>query len=346
MERNPFVDVLKGIFIIFVIILHFPFETREQLQYLFPFWITLTVPFFMMISGYVSALSLKKRGIERPEEAYSPGMMAEKILRYTIPFTIAFGAEWILFRAFGVYRVGIKTYGLFAFVQDYLTGGKGPGSYYFPMMIQFVFLFPVIYFVIRRYRFRGLLGCLGANAVFELLKTAYGMSDTEYRLLVLRFLFVIGAGCYVALKQGKQSRAEKFTAVAALVAGAGFIYLFSYTSYAPKVLTYWAHVSFAPCLAVVPVLGFILAKGRMGCKPIELIGRASFHIYLVQMIYYNFAERIYALIPGKGMQLLCNILLCVTVGVLFYLAERPLNRAICSRVRRICAIKKNETIAP
>ncbi len=346
MDRNPFVDVLKGIFIIFVIALHFPFETREQLQYLFPFWITLTVPFFMMISGYVSALSLKKRGIERVEEAYNPGMITDKILRYTIPFTIAFGAEWILFRALGVYRVGIKTYGIFAFVQDYLTGGKGPGSYYFPMMIQFVFLFPVIYFVIRRYKFRGLLGCLGANALFELLKTAYGMSDTEYRLLVLRFLFVIGAGCYVALAEGKRSKKEKITALIALMAGIGFIYLFSYTSYTPKVLTHWTHVSFAPCLAVAPVLGFILVKGRMGCKPIELIGRASFHIYLVQMIYYNFAERIYALISGKGMQLLCNIFLCVTVGVLFYLAERPLNRAICSGVRRMYSAKKNETAGP
>jgi len=126
MERNKFVDVLKGILIILVIVLHFPFTQSETQKYLFPFHITLTVPCFMLLSGYVAALSFEKRGLDKLEDAYKGIVILEKVLRFTIPYTIAFIAEWIIFRVMGLYQVGIKTYGILAFVMDFLRGGKDP----------------------------------------------------------------------------------------------------------------------------------------------------------------------------------------------------------------------------
>ena len=328
MERNRFIDVLKGIFIIFVIILHFPFDTLERQKYMFPLCVALVVPFFMMISGYVSSCSFKKRGIESVEEAYSPICIVEKIIRYTVPYTIAFIAEWIVFRVFGLYTVGIRTYGIFAVAMDYLSGGKGQGSYYYPIMIQFIFIFPMIYFIIRKYNLKGLGYCFLANAAFEILKRAYGMNDTEYRLLVFRYLFIIAAGCYIAIGDIKKNRRMFVLCAICIMVGLTFVYLFSYTLYSPKVITYWSDTSFLVCLYVIPILGWLIRKFHWGFRPLEVVGKASFNIFLVQMIYYNFADYIYDMIPNRGLQLGFNIINCVLVGVVFYYIEQPLTKGI------------------
>ena len=55
MKRNQFIDVLKGICIIFVIITHYNWSNAARLKYFFPFWIDMAVPIFMIISGYENA---------------------------------------------------------------------------------------------------------------------------------------------------------------------------------------------------------------------------------------------------------------------------------------------------
>ncbi len=328
MQRNRFIDILKGILIIFVIVSHFPFGIAVEQQYLFPFWIAMAVPCFMVISGYVSGLSYRKKGVINFAEAYKPMVMVQKVLRFVIPYTIAFVAQWIVFRIFRVYTVGVRTYGILALFFDYLRGGKGQGSYYFPIMIQFLLVFPIVYLCIRKYKLRGLMYCFGANVIFEVLKTAYGMSDMEYRLLVFRYLFLFAAGCYFALEDQKPGRKEKLLAGVCIVTGLFFTYLFSYTAYSPKILTYWSTTSFLPCLFVVPVMGVLLSRVKVKFPVLEIIGKASFNIFLVQMIYYNFADRIYQIIPNRGAQLAFNIINCVVAGVIFYYLESKLSKRI------------------
>ena len=285
-------------------------------------------------SGYVSSLSFQKRGIDKLEAAYRPISIVEKVIRYTVPYTIAFVAEWIVFRVFGLYTVGIRTYGILAVVMDYLSGGKGPGNYYFPIIIQFILIFPVIYFLIRKYDLAGLGYCFFANLTFEILKRAYGMNDTEYRLLVFRYLFIIAAGCYIAIGNIKKNRKTVVLCTLCIMAGLTFIYLFSYTSYTPKIITYWSTTSFLVCLYVVPILGWLIRKVHWGFRPLEIIGKASFNIFLVQMIYYNFANHIYDMIPNRALQLIYNIINCVLVGVSFYYIEQPLTKG------GLCLIRK------
>lgn len=334
MERNRNIDLIKGILIIFVIMLHFTYEEGEVLKYLFPYTIHMAVPCFMMISGYVTALSYKKKGITNLEDAYEPGLLVDKVLRFMVPFTIAFVAEWILFRVFGLFLVNVKTYGLLAVCLDFLRGGYGQGSYYFPVMLQFVFIFPLIHFIIRKYHFKGLVAIFLMNAVFEVLKSAYGINDGVYRLLVFRYMFIIAAGCFFALEEVKWNRKTIGMGACAIVIGACFVYLFSYSTYSPKIITFWRSTSFLGCLYVFPIMGIILQKGKGKCKPLEFIGKASFNIFLVQMIYYNFANRFYAVIEGRLLQIGFNILFCVTIGCIFYLIEQPITKYILKMKRR------------
>lgn len=335
MERNRFIDVLKGILIIFVIILHFPYSVLETQKYLFPFHISLAVPCFMLISGYVSALSLQKRGVEKVEESYKLIAILERMLRFTVPYAIAFIAEWCVFRIMGLYKVGIRTYGILALVMDFLRGGKGPGSYYYPIMIQFIIVFPIVFFVIKKHYLKGLLFCFLTNGIYEVLKTAYGMNDVEYRFLIFRYLFVIAAGCYIAMGKLPEMRKTMIISVICIMIGGGFIFLFSYTSYTSKIITFWRESSFVVCLFIVPILGWLIKNVHWKFKPLEVIGKASFNIFLVQMIYYNFVDSIYDMIQVRGMQLLINVVICVGVGVFFYYLEQPLTKFLISKVRKV-----------
>lgn len=332
MKRNRFIDVLKGILIIFVIFFHFPFKIAGVSQYLFPFHI-FPIPCFMMISGYVSALSFQKRGCEDIKKTYKFIPVAEKVLRFTIPFTIAFIGEWIVFRIFGIYKVGIRTYGIFALAMDYLRGGIGQGSYYYPLMIQFIFIIPIIYYVIKKHNFKGLIYCFFANAAYEILKTAYHMNDSEYRMLVFRYIFIIGAGCYIAIGQIPPKKKIIPLSVICIIAGLGFAYLFSYTTYTPKIITYWGGSSFLVCLLTIPILGWLIQHVHCTFKPLEIIGQASFNIFLVQMIFYNFANDINEMIPVLGVQLLFCIVSCVVIGILFYYLEQPLTKFVIRKMK-------------
>ena len=332
-ERNRFVDTLKGIFIIFVIMLHFPYETGETNRFLFPFWVTMAVPCFMFISGYVSALSFKKKGFEKLGEMYAIKGILKRLLRFVIPFTIAFIAEWIVFRIFKVYLVNVITYGLRAFCLDWLTGGKGQGSYYFPVMIQLVIVFPIIYLVIKKFKIGGLAGCFIANAAFDALATFCGMSDAAYRLLFFRYLFVVAAGTFFALEPDFfKSPVGKITGVCSLILGISFIFLFSYADYEPHIFTMWRTTSMLTCLYIIPILCILIGKCHKGFGSLELAGKASFNIFLVQMIYYNFVNDMAVYIPSRPLLLMFNILNCCIAGILFYIVEKRFTDFIISKL--------------
>lgn len=340
MYRNRFADVLKGILIIFVIVLHSDITQTSRQVAGFPFWVNMAVPMFMLISGYVSALSLEKHGVNAVEKAYEPLEIIRKLLRFVIPFSIAFFAQWIVFRVAGLYQVSPIKYGLFALLMDYIQGGKGPGSYYFPVMIQFIFVFPAIYYVIKKYTYKGLGACFIANGVLEVVKIAFGVSGEEYRLLLFRYLFVIACGCYVAV--GNLQELKKGIlfggAILCVVIGLGFTYLFSYTGYVPKILIYWKETSFVTNLYLLPLMAWMLTKMKCTFAPLEYIGKASFNIFLVQMIYYIFGEKMAALIPNLTLRVIVNILFCVGIGVVFYVAESKLTGFVLGKV----IIKKNK----
>lgn len=327
--RNRSVDLLKGILAVFVITLHFNFPESVVKTYTYQFLVNKAVPMFIFVSGYVSALSYEKKGIRDFESAYGKDNLTGRLTRLLIPFALFFMAEQILFRVIGLYKVNIFEYGILALFFDFLTGGKGQGSYYIPIMIQFTFLFPVIYFCIKKRGFKGLVGMYAINLVFEVLKQAYGMPDLEYRLIVLRYLGLIAAGCYVALDGCADNRekflkdsAKRFLWVIMFFVGLFFVWFFCFSGYRPKIFTMWSDTSMLPCMYIVPLMWLYVNKSDLKCRPFELMGKASWHIFLFQMLYYIYyynTGTILRLNPGKGY--LISVLVCVLGGVGFYLIQ-------------------------
>jgi fucose 4-O-acetylase-like acetyltransferase len=143
--RNSMIDILKAIGMILVIITHYNWSDREKLNYLFPFWVSPAVPVFIIISGYVYSMSYERNGIKTLSDCYRYRFVINKLIRYTIPFVMAYFVEVI----FDIISGNFTFYNM---LVKFIDGGSGPGSYYYPIIIQFIFNADGIFCVWRRHR--------------------------------------------------------------------------------------------------------------------------------------------------------------------------------------------------
>ena len=122
---------------------------------------------------------------------------------------------------------------------------------------------------------------------------------------------------------------DKFYNILSLLIGFSYIIAHSYYMWTPAFFNNgWADVNFVACLFFCPVIAFFLGKEKMRFKPLEYIGKASYHVYLTQMVYYNFVKREIMISILKSPFLWCGVsmLIIVSVGCLFYKAEMSLRK--------------------
>lgn len=320
-QRNRTLDVLKGLGTMMVITTHFDWALSETLHLLFPYWIDMAIPVFMMISGYVSAVSMQNSNTNTLEEMYAPKKILGKILRFFVPYTIAYSAE----RIYGLLKIS-RDVSVLEIIKVYLNGGIGPGSYYFPIMLQFIFVFPIIYTLIKKYDIKGLAICGGANVCYEILKWAYGMNEGFYRLMLFRYTLLIAFGCFLAVSRTEIKKPWHF---AAFAAGFAFITVYRYFGYTPVILTYWTYTCFLSSLFIMPIFYYIVKHVNLHFRPLEVMGAASFNIYLTQMVYYEFGLIfVYNRVHNRALQLVANLIICIIVGVIFYKIEDPLTKKL------------------
>ena len=324
-DRNHIIDITKGVCILFVIFTHYGWSECQRQQMLFPFWIDMAVPMFMIISGYLSAFSFEKKQIYSLKSAFSFNLIFQKCVRFVIPFFIAFCIDVF------VQVVFLENTSAKRLMHLFFIGGNGPGSYYFPIMLQFVFIFPFIYIFIKKYDFIGLFILFFVNAMYEFLQRMYGLNEECYRLLLFRYIFVISFGCYLYLF--KNQKIKKPWYLVSLILGGGYIVLVKYTSYSPSIIIYWTGTCFISCLYILPIASFILKKDSfISLSFLELLGKASFNIFLTQMLYYSYAKSIvYSLVSNVIIRLCINFFICCVVGILFYYIESIITKRIINK---------------
>ncbi|SDA66462.1 Fucose 4-O-acetylase [Lachnospiraceae bacterium G11] len=315
-SRNRLLDIIKALCIIFVITTHFTWQDSERLTFLFPFWIDMAVPFFMLVSGYSYALSYKRRKIDSLEKAYCCSGLLDRALNYIIPFTLFYLIEITIFFATGEKKFTIRELISCCFV--FLKGGYGPGSFYFPLLIQLIFLFPMIFMLINKYQLMGLIQCGVVNLIYELTQRVYDMNSEYYRLIVLRYVLLIACGCYLAVYDVK---VLDLKLIISFIVGGAFIFGVNYTSYNPQIIRYWTGTSFLSTFYVGPIACFLLSKAVVKKETfLAKIGEASYYIYLAQMTWYiSGSSLIRALNLNRMVELAVNLIVCLGAGITFYL---------------------------
>ncbi len=326
MKRNHFIDILKGVCSLFIIVTHFAFKGSQRLQLLFPFWVDMAVPIFMMLSGYVTMASMRKKNVQTIEEAYELKTVITKLIRFTVPFFLI----WLVEFGFVVYDNGILNVPLSYHLTYFAQGGEGPGAYYYPIMMQFVFVFPLIYFLIERTGFAGLVVLFFTNYLLEFLKGVYQLSENTYCLLLFRYIFIIGVGAYLA---SSHYRRRTSVLLLSFVVGVVFLIATQYWGFHFPYLGMWTATSMMGCLYVAAVISVGLRRcSAWRFEPLEVLGRASYNIFLVQKAYYLRWLRFDNIIWGHKINLWFSLVFCVAVGVLFYYIEQPITKWVTKKI--------------
>lgn len=320
MKRNNFLDVLKGVCILLVILTHFDWVEAERLKYFFPYWMNPAVPIFMIVSGYVHTESFKRKEISTWKQAYALKGIVDKAIRYTVPLFLIFVLEVPLKMFVFEQKLSIGT-----IFHQLFMGGWGPGSYYYCYMMQFIFLFPVIYFAIRKWDFAGLVLCGFANVFYEVIKVPMGMSADTFRIIVLRYIFAIALGCYFSM--GK-FQIKKWMGMVSFVFGAVFIYAVCYGGYKPTYFYRWSRTSMLAVFYIAPIAYLLIKKCSWECKPLALLGKASYNIFFVQMVFFHLANRIFDGVEGSLIPMVLTYACCIMGGLLFYKIETPITKKV------------------
>ena len=147
--------------------------------------------YFLVIAGIHLAKSLENR--ERIVEWYSRRIFLGKLSRYLVPYIIIQIIFVILF------SIDRNFYDIESYAKWFLTGGAGPGGYYTMCTLQFLCVFPVVYYLVKRTPIMGIILILTINIVWELLSKHQIIPYSLNRLCCIRMLcgLLIGTVFYL-----------------------------------------------------------------------------------------------------------------------------------------------------
>lgn len=336
-----FLDYLKCLAIILVIITHYRYTEIESSHIIFPLAVNMAVPIFMLVTGFLYAESFSKKQISRLKDMYNFESINKRFLRLTIPFMFIFAIEYIF--NFAHIRTVDNIF------INFIKGGIGPGSYYYPVMLQIILVFPLLYtFAQKLNESKKVLGIFIVFAVEFLLMilTVNFKMDTElYRLLAFRYLSLVYLGCLFSInKQYFVEKNEKYLLLSFII-GLLYIIINSYTQNPfvtyPYIKDYWNTTSgFFIALYIFPIFCFIYEffkekdYNNIISKFIVNIGKASWHIFLIQMLYFlKIDGSLYhhSLASHPVLHMLLNILSCTIIGLIFYECEKRIKQIILKR---------------
>ena len=340
----PVVDYLKAICIVLVIFNHTGVFNISK-----PFFIMAidaAVPVFMILSGYVMGLSV---GGKSMAQMYEGKRLSRKLLRYIVPLFLTF----FLFVGLKAAKYGGVNADLCREIaRQFIYFEYGPGAYYFALMLEFLFLSPLMLWTIRRFDFRGVMLFGAIDFSYEICSVAYAMDDKIYRILVFRYLFAIALGMDIGLNRDKEIKNEYL--IASFAVGLVYKLIPSFCGYQYRFFAEptWAETSMISVMYVFPIVYLILYYGHdhMGAGKLggvtALIGRASYHIMCTQMIYFcvspSFIDISAISTSGKAAVVLLDTVVSVLSGIVFYyIDDRVLTGWL---VRRIARPRRNKEI--
>lgn len=342
--RSGELDTIKAIAIVSVLLLHaVPFDVLHILGS--PFLVAQAVPLFLLTSALSWSRGMMARSpAERFRSHYRRAFLVRLFTRVFLPFLALMAV---------VVNVKLATGTPWQTVRGHLLlyGAYGPGGYFPWVYLQAALLFPLLWSVADRAwpgeSVRLLLVfilAVGLDAASHL----SGMTEEVYRLLVIRYVFLLYLGTVLARWRG-------FPPVTLIILGGlGLAYL---------ALSRYAGVSFAPLLhsawpgSHAPASGWALVMALLICKAsgalrrwppaaraIEALSKASYEIFLTQMAFFGYTDRI--LIPlfpvsatPMGVLNLClkvaiSVLACVAGGLVWYAVRVQLERRVAPAAGR------------
>ncbi len=310
-KRIDFLDYMKAICVIMVIITHYEWE--DKTSPFFTMLINMAVPVFMIISGYNFAMSNRKKADGELKKMYGWQMIKPKLVRFLVPFATICMIEIILL---AIEHKNIHP------LRIFLLGAYGPGSYYVPIMLQLLIIFPIIYILVEKNAKLGIIIAGSANLIFEICVKVFEMDKYYYRLSIGRYLLLIAFGCYIYLYP--EHRVKKSQLIAMFLCGLTYIIAVFKFDAEFVIFDYWKTTAMPVAFYIFPIVIMLFRKfyhitipGIVG-DVLTQIGKASYHIFLVQMVYYHFELGGKIMTAAWYLAVPFNLLVNLVVGLLFF----------------------------
>lgn len=274
---DPLIDFLKAYSIICVVLAHC---LPQSLRYytLFAVWGDMQVPMFILIQVFHAY----KKGT-------APVIKWDSLLnRIIIPFFIV-QVIIVLYRLLFLEEVPQNV-----LVSSLIYGGNGPGSYYFWIYIQIAIVLVLIWPLVKVFSRKQLTWFFLLLSVgFEILFSIVHLPDNIYRLLAVRYLFLIP----LALLWVNEGVVLSTKNVILSFISIGAVLFFAYFKVDLEPVFFNTGWSFHrwPCYYYLPILFtylmWVIYKricdlGKT-TSIIKIIARSSYEIYLIQMIVFS-----------------------------------------------------------
>lgn len=320
-QRIEFLDYLKAVCVIMVIITHY--DWTDKTSPFFTMLINMAVPVFMIVSGYNFAMSNRKRAEGKWSRMYGWSMIKPKLIRFLAPFfTICLIEIFLLFmedKSINPLRI-------------FLLGAYGPGSYYVPVMLQLLVVFPVIYMLTDKNAKLGLISAGVANLMFEAAVVLFEIDTYYYRLSIGRYLLLIAFGCYLYLHPEHRMKRSQLTVMFVI----GIAYLVAVFGFDRELVLFehWKTTAMPVAFYIFPIVILLFRKfyhsripGAVG-KFMTWVGQASYHIFLIQMVYYHFELGGPLMRAEWYLAVPFHILVTVPAGLAFYELDKRFIRKL------------------
>jgi len=331
---------MKLFLIVLVIITHSEYGlSHREGSFFYPFIIDMAVPCFLVISGYVNTISFSASKLHYGI-FYEKRTLFRKISRVAvpfIPFTFIVTFCWLYFDRFSFVKL----------LYNILFQNWGQGGYYPIIMIQLIILFPLLAKISET-----ALGCIAivlldllSEILFSFLsETSYGvLFSSIHRICILRYLAFIVAG--ILLYRYQHFLSLKKTILIG-IAGLVLVLLRELLCFSDYLFRLWPSTSLPAVLwACFPVMIMILLEARRNQCEVEQskkknvfykccinLGKASYHIFIIQMMWYFFSAK-EGFFPEPP--LFFSIIACLMIGFLFYQIDQIIQKKLNGKLNHV-----------
>jgi peptidoglycan/LPS O-acetylase OafA/YrhL len=318
--RVPQIDLLKGLAIIAVIMLHaLPAATLFAVAA--PLHLGQAVPVFAVLMGLNAHASNVRRGGQRLRQLYTRAYAIGRVERLYAPFLIIFAIS-----LFAALARGEERPGFFAGLVTGELATSGPGNYFIGFAFQFALVAPALFVAYRRAPRVTAAAVVVASLALDVAASHVALFASRpyfYDASIIRFAPFVVAGMALADVLTAGARPPRWWLPAAVAAFAYLVAVSVDGELLPLATADWRPwgmtalaVPFAG-LVVVIGLRFLRAGGAVA-GIVAGLGRASYHIFLAQILWFALIEtRSVAIMPF-------DVIACCAIGSAFWLVNERL----------------------
>jgi peptidoglycan/LPS O-acetylase OafA/YrhL len=311
------IDVIKGLAIVGVMVQH-----AFTAEFLHGSWDTLwagqAVPVFFVLMGLNAARSAARSADVSLRGLYSARYLRGRLNRLVVPLAVAWVIALIVAAAIGAFHVGPLV------VLGVLPIASAPGNYFVTIVLEFAVLFPAVYVCFTRAPLRTTVIVAALDIAFELVAphvrqlTVNGVGNGYlYEAAIVKYGTAIVAGMWLARLPITPRRAGTLFCLGA----ASVVYLiilhvqpswFSWLTDSFSRSTNFLSVFYAVWLTWMGLLRLTPRRWFGAYDVLEAIGRASYHVFLIQIIWFG------AITNRSWPVGIAGLIACCALGWAFY----------------------------